>query len=167
MDSALLGSFPAEMIDFALLLSSEQVGRVMQCIQDACKGELLPGFVGALPSSAPTDYVQAHFAEHRKKLYTQTPTSAPTTPESRGSTSASPWIWETPVRRKRPKKDKAKAEEQWFSAGTRLSEEVTNIEGAQSASMLLNHYVTLSREVNTIDAKAKNFTGQMCGVHPM
>ena len=130
MDSALLGSLPAEMKDFALLLSSEQVGRVMQRVQDAYEGELLLGLVDALPSLAPTDYVQAYFAEHMKNLYTQTPTSAPTTPGSRGSMSASPWIWETLDRRKRPKKDKAKAEEQWFSAEALSSEEVTNIEGA-------------------------------------
>ena len=35
MDVAVLESVPAEMKDFAELLSSEQVGRVMQCVQDA------------------------------------------------------------------------------------------------------------------------------------
>ena len=70
MDSALLEGFPAEMKDFVALLSSEQVGRVMQRVQDVYKGELLPGLAGALPSSAPTDYVQANFAEHLSNLYT-------------------------------------------------------------------------------------------------
>ena len=39
MDGALLESLPAEMKDFAELLSSQQVGRVMQRVQDAHKGE--------------------------------------------------------------------------------------------------------------------------------
>ena len=76
-----------------------------------------------------------------------------------GSKSASPWIWETLDRCKRFKRDKVKAEEQWFSAGMLLSEEVTNIDGAQFAGILWNHDVTLSRQVNSIDVKAKELSG--------
>ena len=105
LDSALLESLPAEMKNFATLLSSEQVRRVMQRVQDAYKGELLPGLAGALPSSAPTDYVQAHFVKPLKNLYTQTRSSAQPSPDSTGSKSAFPWIWETPDRRKKVKRE--------------------------------------------------------------
>ena len=147
------------MKDFAELLSSEQVERVMQRVQDAYKGERLPGLEGAHPSSAPMDYVQAHFVKHLKDLFTQTRSSAPNTPDSTGSKSASPWIWGTPDRRKEVKRDKFKAEEEWFSAAMLLSEEVTNIDGAQFVGILLNHDVTLSRQVNSIDVKAEKLSG--------
>ena len=52
-----------------------------------------------------------------------------------------------------------KTEEEWFSAAMLLSEEVMNIDGAHFAGILLNHDVTLSRQVKSIDIKAKKQTG--------
>ena len=68
MQSHLLETLSAESQEIAALLSVEQVERVMQSVQDAYKSELQPGTTNALPNSAPSGYVEAHFSEHIMKM---------------------------------------------------------------------------------------------------
>ena len=95
-----------------------------------------------------------------KKMYTQTPgPSAPSTPDSPHGSSTSLWIWGTPDRRKRPKKESVPAPDEWFSAKQLLSEAIPNVSGAQFAGILVNHDVCLPREVDCIDFQEKKRSG--------
>ena len=105
MQCELLETLSAESQEMAALLSVDQVERVMQSVQNACKSGLQPGMVNAFPNSAPLDYVQAHFPEHMTKMYTQMPErSVPSTPDSTPGSSISSWSMATPDCRKRLQK---------------------------------------------------------------
>eukprot|EP00973_Karenia_brevis_P080749 11202749-Karenia_brevis.AAC.1 len=69
----------------------------MLSVQHEYESQLLPGVAGALPGTAPADYVEKHFTEHLNKMYTRAPvSSAPSTPQPTHGSPVSPWIWRTP-----------------------------------------------------------------------